>query len=137
MDNMQKELVEKKTKSLDRSTFLQRPLITTNVVIDDDELLMEYTMTGKEIPDSMNFMIVGENKAVVYCRSKIIGRFRKLMEHYAASLGLPSHALVFSYKNVRFYGNDSPLSINMLEGESIEVRQREITSFTVAPDVVD
>lgn len=137
MDNTRRELLQKRSMASDRCTIPITPSVVTNIVIDDDELFMEYTMTATQKPNCVNFMIIGEIEALVYCRMKTTSSLRKLMRLYARSLNIPSHLPVFHYNDMRLYGTDCPLAIGLMEGDTIIVAHRRIRSYTVVMEVLE
>ncbi|XP_053660747.1 small ubiquitin-related modifier 3-like [Anopheles marshallii] len=75
--------------------------------------------------DRINLRVLGQDNAVVQFKIKKHTPLRKLMNAYCDHAGLPKQELRFRFDGFPIGENDTPTTLHMEEGDTIEVYQQQ------------
>ena len=78
-----------------------------------------------ENPEHINLKVMGQDGNVVQFKIKKHTALKKLMATYCERAGLAQQTIRFSFDGTRINESDSPKSLDMEDGDTIEVFQQQ------------
>ena len=84
----------------------------------------------EENPEHINLKVMGQDGNVVQFKIKKHTALKKLMSTYCERAGLALQTIRFSFDGTRINESDSPKSLDMEDGDTIEVFQQQSGGFS-------
>ena len=79
----------------------------------------------EENPDQINLKVMGQDGNIVQFKIKKHTALKKLMSTYCERAGLDIQTIRFSFDGTRINERDTPKSLDMEEGDTLEVFQQQ------------
>lgn len=85
---------------------------------------------GQETSEHINLKVLGQDNAVVTFKIKTTAPMKKLMNAYCERTGLAPLTVRFRFEGHAITENDTPTSLQMQEGDMIEVYQQQTGGYS-------